>query len=226
MNSEIEAVLAELEWDFPPGAALLFQRYLTELLFWNRKVGLVKSTEKELVSRHLRDSLVALPVIKRELLSPGYDFGDVNRSGRWPRLVDIGSGGGFPGIPLAISLPGFEVSLVERSGRKAGFLRNAVALLGLADRVEVLQEDARQLPARWDLALSRAFMPLSGALELMLDTLLPGGTALVYAGRVETVRQELSLLSEKGSYDEEAGDATIIPIDSGERTLVMLLRQE
>lgn len=216
IQRDIETMLAGLDWDFPEGAAESFRRYLAELMFWNRKVGLVKASPGELIFRHLRDSLVALPVLR-----DGGLLLCCEESGEGPSLVDIGSGGGFPGIPLAISLGEWKVSLVERSGRKAGFLRNAVALLGLAGRVEVLETDALRLPARWNLAVSRAFMPLSRALPVMLDRVCPGGSVALYGGTRETIQGELELLQGM----EELGGARIISLDSGERNLVIVSRR-
>jgi 16S rRNA (guanine527-N7)-methyltransferase len=209
--------LEAVGWDFPPMAAQAYCRYLEELQLWNRKVGLVKAeSTADLVSRHLYDSLSPLPLLEKEGLIP------VPGSA----AVDIGSGGGFPGIPLALALPGLSFTLVERSGRKAGFLVNAVALLGIAARVDVLQEDASLLPPLWDLALCRAFMPLSEALPILLGRLKPGGTLVVYGGKASLVEQELSRYSEKSGPGimervqilkvESAAE-----FDSGERNLVI-----
>lgn len=220
--------LEAVGWDFPPLAVKAYCCYLEELQLWNRKVGLVKTeSTADLVSRHLYDSLSPLSLLETEgiLPSPG------------SAVVDIGSGGGFPGIPLAVALPELRFTLVERSGRKAGFLVNAVALLEIAARVEVLQEDASELPPQWDLAICRAFMPLSEALPILLGRLKPGGTAVVYGGKRSVVEQELSLYAEKYSGisspgNQEKGDkAEVLKVESaegfycGERNLVIFRKK-
>lgn len=87
---------------------------------WNRVVSLVSASDlPHLLDRHTVDSLSLVPVLLREGVGEGL-------------LLDVGSGGGFPAIPLLIALPGLRAVLVERSERKAGFLRKAVAALGLA----------------------------------------------------------------------------------------------
>lgn len=202
---EIQTALDGLEWDFPAEAAEQYQRYLGEIRLFNRKIGLVKADDRQLLHRHLMDSLIPLPQLSRA--------GVFKQEGD---AVDVGSGGGFPGIPLAIAYPGYRFSLVERSGRKAGFLQNAVAMLGIAGRVEVLQQDIFDLEASYDVAVSRAFKPLSQALPILISRLRTGGQAAVYAGRRETVEAELEAAQE--ALDGVRVD--IYPVASGERSLV------
>lgn len=88
---------------------------------WNRVVGVVSSGEIEkLWERQVVDSLSLAPVLKRLGLECGH-------------LLDIGSGGGFPAIPVKTIMPGLRVTLVERSEKKVGFLRKVVAALKLTD---------------------------------------------------------------------------------------------
>ncbi len=217
MKKVIEKALAVINWEFPDNAPALYERYIQELLLWNRKVGLVKIEQgnavEDLVIRHLYDSLMPLPYLSEASLLPASGGG----------VVDIGSGGGFPAIPLAIALPDLLFTLVERSGRKAGFLQNALALLGLAGRVELLQENAETLGADWDLAVCRAFRPLSEALPILSERVRPGGCVVVYGGKASVIAEQLE------SVDREIRKKVeIIPLecrpgyDSGERHLVIL----
>lgn len=121
--------------------------YLALLEKWNRVYNLTAIRDPErMVSHHLLDSLAALPHLP--------DAASL-------RLVDIGSGGGSPGIPLAIARPGWKVSLVERSAKKASFLREAQAQLPLPD-VDVVEKRVEDYdpPSPFDAAISRAFAEL------------------------------------------------------------------
>src|SRR5207302_10734693 len=97
----------------------------------NRRVNLTRITDPAAIeTRHLLDSLTAaLPVLERA------------RAGEALRLVDVGSGGGMPGLPLKIAFPALRVTLVEATGKTAAFLRETVSQLRLQD-VEVLAERA------------------------------------------------------------------------------------
>jgi 16S rRNA (guanine527-N7)-methyltransferase len=100
--------------------------------------------------------------------------------------VDLGSGGGVPGIPLALALPDVRFTLIEAVGKKCAFLREAVALLGLGERVEVACARSEELtavgaPAResFGVVLAKAVGSLSVVVELAAPALRPGGLLLV-----------------------------------------------
>jgi 16S rRNA (guanine527-N7)-methyltransferase len=205
MRELIKQALDAVAWSFDASMAERCEVYLKELLFWNRKVGLVKmESVDELVFRHLYDSLAPLALLEASGLLPEAGSG----------VVDIGSGGGFPGIPLALALPRYEYTLVERSGRKAGFLQNAVALLGVADRVRILQVEAETLGSRWQLATCRAFRPVNEALPILAGRLVPGGTAVIYAGTRKLLQSQLSELRQRPE-----GDLRIVGIPDSDNLL-------
>jgi 16S rRNA (guanine527-N7)-methyltransferase len=140
------------------------------LLDWNRRVNLTRITEPaEVESKHFLDSLTAaVPLL------------DLLQSGRSLRLVDVGAGAGFPGLPLKIVFPALRVTLVESIGKKAAFLRHAVELLHL-EGVDVVAERseavARQPTHRdsYDWATARALGLLPVVVELCAPFLQPGG---------------------------------------------------
>jgi 16S rRNA (guanine527-N7)-methyltransferase len=110
-----------------------------------------------------------------------------SRPGEGLRCIDVGSGGGLPGIPLAIAFPGLQVTLLESVGKKAAFLRDAVAdldLSGVSVRNGRAEEAARDPSERdaYDLAIARALAPLPVALELCLPFARPGGVAVLPRG--------------------------------------------
>jgi 16S rRNA (guanine527-N7)-methyltransferase len=113
----------------------LFAAYHRELLLWNQRINLVsEKSSQEIVIRHFLDSLTVAPHIDRP---DGL-------------LIDIGSGAGFPGIPLAIALPGLQVMLVEASRKKSSFLSHIARTLHL-EGVTVIRERVESLigEKRW-----------------------------------------------------------------------------
>jgi 16S rRNA (guanine527-N7)-methyltransferase len=132
------------------------------------------------VDVHLADSLVALSL-------------DPVRSAR--TIVDIGSGAGFPGLPLAIALPAASVSLLESNGRKADFLERAVAAAGLAN-VVVVRARAEEWPdgiGRFDLGCARALAPLAVVAEYAVPLLMLGGSLVAWKGHREPDEEESGL---------------------------------
>lgn len=159
-----------------------FQTYLQELVEWNQAVNLTAIIDPvEVETRHFLDSLtVALAV------SPG-DLADAS-------LVDVGSGAGFPGLPLKIAWPGLKLTLVESVGKKARFLRHVRDTLGLAD-VDVTSERAETLGRApglresFDVVVARAVAELNILVELTLPLCRIGGT--VVAMKKADVEDEL-----------------------------------
>jgi 16S rRNA (guanine527-N7)-methyltransferase len=176
-----------------------------ELERWNRSYGFVNARGDELVIRHFLDSLAGLPVI----------------AGLAPRrtILDVGSGAGFPGIPLAVFLPDCTLTLLERSAKRAAFLANVVLLAGLS-HVQVEQKQLAELDRRFDLVTFRALSPLDRDLPLLCRTLAPGGHLAAYKGRREKIRAEL----EAAGVPE--GQAAVFPLRvpflEEERHLVVL----
>ncbi len=183
--------LRRLGIDCPPERLEALERYRQELERWNLRFGFVKASGRELVVRHFLDSLAGLPVL----------------AGLSPRrtVLDVGSGAGFPGLPLALFLEGSEVTLLERSARKAAFLSNVAALLGLGN-VRVLEQELRRLNERYELVTFRAWSPLARELPALRRALAPGGCIAAYKGRRERIEQEL------GQVDQACWEAKVVPL--------------
>jgi 16S rRNA (guanine527-N7)-methyltransferase len=163
----------------------LLNDYINEIEFFNAAYGLVGAhSREELVVRHILDSLAPLGIIRRLL-----------EEAPRPALADLGSGAGLPGIPLAIALPDIPITLIERMGKRAGFLRTPLAVLALknAAHEEVPMEKAA--PERFGLVTSRAFTPLTDrALKTMGRLLMPGGILTAYKGKKEKIEEEKNAL--------------------------------
>lgn len=157
----------------PAREALATQARL--LLAWNAAINLTSITDPALVAlRHVVDSLTAVAVL----------------AARGPslRICDIGSGAGYPGLPLAIALPGSQVVLVESTGKKARFLEAAVAAAGLEERVTVANRRAEALAADvragtvepFDVVTARAVGDLADLVELAFPLLRIGGALVAW----------------------------------------------
>ncbi len=136
----------------------------------------------------------------------------------------MGSGAGFPGIPLAVCLPDCELTLIEKMGRRAGFLRNVTAVLELKN-VRVLEEPVESINAaehRFDLITFRAWTAVKQDTVKMLRPLLePGGWIAAYKGRRETADAEMDALR---PWVEACRLEKLSPGRRGEERHLMLLQ--
>jgi 16S rRNA (guanine527-N7)-methyltransferase len=144
--------------------------YAGELVRWNRRINLVarKTGFQDLMEKHFLDSLTLLA-----LVDPSLEEGPA-------RLLDIGTGAGFPGLVLAVARPELEVILVEPRRKRVSFLRHVIRLLGL-ENVTVLacRIEEASLPARPTHVTSRALTEPAEFLHLIRDFLAAGATGLL-----------------------------------------------
>jgi 16S rRNA (guanine527-N7)-methyltransferase len=157
-----------------------FLRYSQELVEWNQRFNLTAITDQEGIEvRHFLDSLTCT-------IAMGSCMGQ--------RVIDIGTGAGFPGIPLKIVCPQLELTLIEATRKKVEFCEWIVENLGL-ENVRVIHaraEEIGQEPSHresYDWALARAVAPLPVLVEYMLPVLKVGGRALAQKG--ETAHAEV-----------------------------------
>jgi 16S rRNA (guanine527-N7)-methyltransferase len=183
--------------------------FIREIELWNPRYGLL-APDEDIVGRHVIDSLSGVGPIRN--LEPG-------------TLADVGSGAGFPGIPLAVWLDDVQVTLIERSGRRAGFLRNAVVVLGL-ENVRVLEMPVEEVPRRsgtggFDVITFRAWSPVDNRLLDSLEPLLvPGGRIAAYKGRRDVIQSELDSVSDRIASADIRGVKSL----TGEERHLVLLR--
>jgi len=161
----------------------VFDLYLKELLKWNQKINLTAiRSEKGIVLKHFLDSLSAYPYLPIP-----------------SSILDIGSGAGFPGIPLKIVEPSFEITLIDSVRKKVDFQRHIIRLLGLKG-IEPIhgriqdKEILQILGGQFDVVISRAFSDLQTLLLLSFSFLKKGGKVLAMKGDVS--QEEIRLLSE------------------------------
>ena len=221
MTNEEHALLEEGLWGLLSSRQIrLVARYCDELTLWNPKLRLVDASGRDLIVRHVFDCVSALPAL-RESLSAQAQTTDA------PVLADLGSGAGLPGILFAIALPELRVWLVERSGRRCGFLRNSRAILGLSN-TEVREGASESLPDESCTVISaRAYAPLTPELFALIYRILkPGGEALLLKGQRTRVNEELAAASTAAAWDfvEVRTDALTVPYLDSERHLVRVRR--
>ena len=158
---------------------------------WNPAINLTRVSDPlERATRHLLDSLVAAPHIERLLPNGG-------------KIADLGSGGGFPGIPLAARLlshhSNLSMTLIESIGKKARFLEVVTAASGLAPRLRVAHARAEDLAqgggVRFDLITARAIAPLGELIRLAAPLLTPTGSLLAWKRASDEWDAELSAAS-------------------------------
>ncbi|MGQ9684969.1 MAG: 16S rRNA (guanine(527)-N(7))-methyltransferase RsmG [Thiobacillaceae bacterium] len=166
LAARLQAGLMELGLELDEAARGRLLDYLGLLAKWNRVYNLTAIHEPErMLSHHLLDSLAVLPYVESD------------------RLLDVGSGAGLPGIPLAVARPALAVTLLEPSHKKAAFLRQAVIELGLGN-VETVQARAQDWrPAHpFPRIISRALGDLADFVRLTDPLLAAGGRWLAMKG--------------------------------------------
>jgi len=175
--AELARGLAALGLDPSPGARRALDAHSRLLLAWTAAINLTAVRDPEGVARlHLLDSLSGVALLRRE-------------APRSPSILDLGSGGGMPGLPLAVALPAGRVALVDSIGKKVLFLevagRAAAAAMAEAgepaprvDAIAARSEALAEMPSHreaWDVVTARAVGALGELLELGMPLLRPGG---------------------------------------------------
>jgi 16S rRNA (guanine527-N7)-methyltransferase len=175
----------------PPFAALAAEAARLGLVLSAEQIALCERLANELIERNTSVNLTAIiepaDIARKHFLDSFTAYAVRRWSGR-ERVIDVGSGAGFPGLALRIALPKIRVTLVESVGKKVRFLEDVCALLGLTDveirneRAEALARDRRD---RYEVGTARAVGSLGHCNEYLLPFLRVGGDAIVWKGRVD-----------------------------------------
>lgn len=183
----------ELDIELTPKQIQLFLSYLENLKFWNKKINLTATEdERQIVINHFLDSISIFPFISEN-----------------SRVLDIGSGAGFPGIPLKITMPSLEVVLLDSVRKKALFMRDTLRKLNL-EKIQAVwgrAEDSNNgIPRRhFDFVVSRAVGKIENLLELSTPYLGDNGEIILMRGKTgvkeweqtSKTNQDLRLINSK-----------------------------
>jgi len=171
-QTELESGVRELGFEISPSQSASLLSYLEQLDVTNRSFNLTRIPREDYVKLHLLDSLTALTCLP---------------TGEKLSIIDIGTGAGFPGVPLAALLPSATVTLLDSTAKKVRFAADTAAAcgisncLGLHARAEVIAHDPRHRQ-RYDVVTSRAVAAFSTLIELMLPLVKVGGRVIALKG--------------------------------------------
>lgn len=191
-----------------------FSHYQEELLSWNEKINLTALTEeKEIIIKHFYDSVLGLKCF------------------RWTgqeRVLDLGSGAGFPGIPLKLVSPNLSMTLVDSLQKRVKFLQHLVSVLSLSGieavhgRAEELGQD-KDYREKFDVVVSRAVAELPVLAEYCLPFVRPGGFFLAYKGFNGQQEYEKAISAiEKVGGELFKIKSFSLPENMGERKIIVL----
>lgn len=163
-SAAIKEGSSELGLQLAPDQCERLASFAALLVKWNRVHNLTAlDRPSDVLTHHLLDSLAIVPELVR------------GPAGRTPRILDVGSGGGLPGIPIAIALPEAHVTLIDRVQKKTAFLQQVRVELALPN-VEVVHARVEQFKAPpFDIVVSRAFASLAEMVRLTRHLVAPGG---------------------------------------------------
>ena len=163
--------------------------YINEIILFNSAYNLTNTSNySEIAINHILDSLSAVEIFKnltQEISSEKIEF------------ADIGSGGGLPGIPLAIVFPEFNFNLVERMDKRCAFLENEKALLNL-NNVKVIKSEAEKIkPNSFDITTFRAFRPLDEHFaKTLLNITKQNGFLAAYKAKKTSIQSEMAAIKQ------------------------------
>ena len=171
--------LKELSLPFGPEQVRAFMTYLSELKKWNKAYNLTSlKTDEDVIIKHFLDSLLYLNALPE---------GEVS-------VLDVGSGAGFPGIPLKVMRPEIMMYLLEPSRKKANFLRHITRTLAL-DTIEVVEKRIEEVQSLTvDVAVTRALFEIEGFIEKASPHVKEGGRLILSKG--PKVKEELEAIKE------------------------------
>ncbi len=188
----------------------LLARHAEELLRWNRKVNLTAITEpQEVAVKHYIDSLIALPFIPAAA-----------------KVLDMGAGGGFPGLPLKIAVPSISLTLLDSVRKKISFLQFVIRSLQLKE-AEAIHSRAEELALKpgyrgeFDIVICRALTDLGVFTDMALPFLKSGGKLIALKGKI--TEEEMAPVRLRMHTDVEK---YVLPVFKAERTVLIMKAKE
>lgn len=199
---------ARLPQELPDTAAEQLAALLLELQRWNARVNLTAIRDLPgMISGHVLDSLAAQPLL------------------RGTRILDVGTGAGFPGLPLAITNPELAVTLLDSNGKKIRFVQHIIGELGLRNARTVHSRVEQYAPEeRFDTVIARAFAPLPRMLAQTGHLINETGMLLALKGKYPAA--ELAELGEAAEpWKADVSKLKVPGLEQHERHAICLTRQ-
>lgn len=219
MRAKLLAGAAHFKLTLSPAQLDAFDSYLHELIAWNQRANLTSITEPgEVLTKHFLDSLSVFTALAELPATIS--------------LIDVGSGAGFPGLPLKIALPQLQLTLLEATAKKTAFLHHLVAILNLPEvtivtaRAEEAGQRAQQRE-RYDVAVARAVAALPVLAEYTLPLVKVGGRVIIQKGQypLEEINQAGRAIETLGGQLVQTVAVTI-PGLNAERHLVVIQKNK
>jgi 16S rRNA (guanine527-N7)-methyltransferase len=205
IQQQIADGLERLDQQVPPGAVERLARLVEELERWNRKVNLTAIGDPgEMITSHIIDSLSVRPLLQGK------------------RVIDIGTGAGFPGLPLAIAEPALDFVLLDSNGKKIGFVQHMIGELQLTNVRAVKARAEHYAPERrFDTVLARALAAIPRLTVWAAHLVAEGGVLLAQKGKYPAA--ELGGLVEgPDSWDYTVTELTVPGLEEHSRHVVCL----
>jgi len=211
----VTQALSAMGVELDSGDAERLRGYLEALRAANERFNLTAITDPaEMWVRHVQDSLTLVPFLA---------------SAEAKRVIDVGTGGGLPGLPLAIVMPDIRMTLLEATGKKAAFLQETIDALGVTnarvvhERAEVAGQDHHQHRAHYDAVVARAVARLNTLAELTVPFAREGGAVLLIKGsqaaeEVAEAKQALYMLHAQVVDLHKTDTGTIIVLEKPRTT--------
>lgn len=207
--------LPEVDWD--DGKLEQFRQFYQLLINWNKRINLTAITsEEEVYLKHFYDSLTLVRVVH---------FAEVGN------VVDVGTGGGFPGIPVKIAFPHLQITLLDSQKKRLRFLDEVIEQLGLK-QVQTLHARAEDIGRKkeyreqYDLVTARAVARLPVIAEYGLPLARLGGAFVAMKGKqgLEELEEARGAIYKLGGGEPQV-DAFSLPLDAGDRVLIRIPKE-
>jgi len=199
---DLKELAGMVNGEFTAGQIQQLEQYAQLVLDWNQKINLIsRQNAEKTVAGHIADSLAALPLLDQ---AAGASPVPMN-------VMDLGSGGGFPGFPVKICRPGIDLTCVEATQKKAKFLDLASQELALQNVTVVPQHsqelvNEKELLSKYDVVLCRAVAGLKDLVKISFPFLRPGGLLLAFKAQKaeQEIREAEGTLKKMGGRLEES----------------------
>ena len=208
IKEQISAGADAMGQSLPNGAADQLATLLVELERWNRRINLTAIRDvDEMVAAHVLDSLAVRPFLKGS------------------RVIDIGTGAGFPGLPLAIAEPTLDFTLLDSVGKKIRFVDHMIGELGLENVRAIKARAEDYAPGNtFDTVIARALAAIPRLIELSSHLVGEDGQLLALKGRHPA--EELEAIESLPEWDVSLATLRVPGLESHERHLVTLRRMK